>query len=115
MKKPTIKSTVISVVLGGALYGLCANAHIGIFPCDKTESTLSPSKLQRQVRTYSSTCSILGVNREPVHENGKITDNQELNVGGYLVCGVVFGLVPIGVGLFFAGTAGKDEEPAQAS
>ena len=76
---------------------------------------MSSSKLQWQVGTYSSTCSILGVSRELDYEDGKITDNQELNVTGYLVCGVVFGLSPIGVGLFFAGAAGKGEEPALAS
>ena len=111
MKKFTAKSMVIAVVLGGALYGLCANAHIDIFPCTKTTSSLHASYTARKIDTHSSTCSLLGVNREPRYEDGKITDNEELNFGGYIVCGFVFGVLPIGVGRFFGGgAAGKEDE-----
>ena len=113
IKKPTVKSTVIAVLLGGALYGLCANAHIDFFPCTKTTSTLNASYTDWDINTHSGTCSILGVNREPQYNNGKITENEELNAGGYVVSGFVFGLFPIGVGLFFGGAAAKEEEAAQ--
>ena len=52
------------------------------------------------------------MNREPRYDEGKITDNQELNVGGYIVCGLVFGILPIGVGLFLGGAPGKHEDAA---
>ncbi len=108
MKKPTVKSTVIAILLGGALYGLCANAHIDIFPCELTRSD-GP-----RIDTHSDVCSILGVNRKPrLNDQGKITDNQVLNAGGYAVSVFVFGLFPIGVGLFFGGAAAKEEEVAQ--
>ena len=108
MKKPTVKSTAIAVLLGGALYGLCANSPIDIFPCEQTRSDGS------RIDTHSDVCSILGVNREPrVNDQNKITDNQVLNAGGYVVGVFVFGLLPIGVGLFFGGAAAKEEEVAQ--
>jgi len=116
MKKPTIKSAVIAIVLGGALYGLCANAHIDIFPCEITESQYQGSSGTDRIVTRSGTCSILGTNREPYrNDQGKITGNEELNTGGYIVCGIVFGLLPIGIGLFFGGSAAKEEDEAPAA
>ena len=116
MKKPTIKSAVIAIVLSGALYGVCANSHIDVFPCEVTSSTHNQSYTQERITTTSGTCSILGTNREPYrNDQGKITSNEELNTGGYIVCGIVFGLLPIGIGLFFGGSAAKEEDEAPAA
>ena len=110
MKQPTIKSAIIAIVLGGGLYGLCANSHIDIFPCEITSTTHQPGTSE-QIKTTSGTCSLLMASYPPgKNDAGKITSYHEINTGGYIVCGIVFGLIPIGVGLFFGGSAAKEEE-----
>jgi hypothetical protein len=106
MKKPTLKSTIIGIVLSGAFYGLLSNAHVGIFHCTITQETISSqSDSTAPVKTeeVSGTCSLLDVSRDARKRDGKVVDESTLDPIGWVLCGVWLGCVPFGIGLLIGG------------
>ncbi len=73
------------VVLSGAMYLLCANAHIDIFPCNKAHRDRSVSTLvgPPPMRTESGTCSLLAHNRGTSPDG----EYERLTGGGFALLG----------------------------
>jgi len=112
MKKPTLKSTLIGLVLSGILCTVCTNAHMEIFHCDITEldhfsdqSLTEPPK----TKTRSGMCSLLSVSRGPSGYDGVTTDESTLDPIGWALAGLWLGVLPFGIGLVIGGR--KEEGP----
>jgi len=96
MGKRIAITLVVAIVLGGGLWALLSNAHVGIFPCEKTSYDF---QTKRKVGPKSAMCSLLDIRHNSTGE-----DKSHLTVVGYLVEGVVVGVIPLVIG-FLVGTA----------
>jgi hypothetical protein len=83
------------VVVTGAMFFVCANAHIDFFPCEITER----DGMDGPTRTREGTCSLLAHNREEIGgEKERLTPVGWAMLAGFcagvgLVPGVALGMV----------------------
>ena len=83
-------------VVAAAMYWLCANAHIDIFPCDK--ATVYRDAMGPRLQTSSGTCSLLA------HNRGKQSDGSYSRLTGagwatlVAFCGGIGLVAGLGVG-----------------
>jgi len=86
---------IVFVVVTGAMFFVCANAHIDFFPCEISER----DGMDGPIRTREGTCSLLAHNREEMHgEKERLTPVGWAMLAAFcggigLVAGLVAGAV----------------------
>jgi hypothetical protein len=109
MGKRLAVTLIVTAVLGVGLWFVLTNAHIDIFPCEKTEYDFAADRMGPPT---AGTCSLMGV-FNPVLPASETGGSQRLTTAGYALYALVVGLVPLLIGLIVGRRVGAPKAPSQ--
>jgi hypothetical protein len=100
-----VVTLLVTVVLALGLWFVLSNAHIELFPCERSEYDFATEQLKPPTNTV---CSLLGV----FDPDGAARGEQKLTLPGYAVYALVVGLLPLAVGLLVGRRVGAKQPSA---